>query len=43
MQKVGVPRLIDKTRHKFTTAAQTDVAQTFARIKILKDGIRRVK
>lgn len=43
MQKVGVPRLIDKARHKFTTAAQTDVGQTFARIRMLKDGMRRIK
>lgn len=44
MVRMGVPRLIDAKRHKFTTAAQTDVGQTFDRIKRLQTGVaRRVK
>ena len=44
MVRMGVPRLVDPKRHKFTTAAQTDVGQTFDRIKRLQTGVaRRVK
>lgn len=44
MVRMGVPRLVDKQRHNFTTAAQTDIGQTFDRIKRLNTGVaRRVK
>lgn len=44
MVRMGVPRLVDKQRHNFTTAAQTDVGQTFDRIKRLQTGVaRRIK
>jgi hypothetical protein len=44
MERMGVPRLVDLNRYKFTTAAQTDVGQTFDRIRRLKTGAaRRVK
>lgn len=44
MVRMGVPRLVDKERHNFTTAAQTDVKATFDRIRRLQTGVaRRVK
>lgn len=44
MIRMKIPRLVDKERHHFTTAAQTDVGKRFDEIRRLKSGIaRRVK
>lgn len=44
MVRMGVPRLLDQNGHKFSTAAQTDVGQTFDRIRRLQSGVaRRIK
>lgn len=44
MVKMGIPRLVDKGPHRFTSAAQTDVGKLFDEIRRLKTGVaRRVK
>ena len=43
MARMGVPRLVDRGA-KFTTSAQTNVGQTFDRIRRIQTGVaRRVK